>query len=52
MEEGVRERKNDKNEKNDEGKEVECPDDTPPDDTEEGVASTTLSIRQTRGCTK
>ena len=38
MEKGVSERKNDKNEKNDEEKEAECPDDTPPDDMEEGVS--------------
>ena len=38
MEEGVSERKYGRNEKNDEGKEAECPDDTPPDDMEEGVS--------------
>ena len=37
MEEGVSERKYDKNEKIDEGKEAECPDGTPPGDMEEGV---------------
>ena len=38
MEEGVSERKYDKNEKIDEVKEAEFPDDTPPDDMEEGVS--------------
>ena len=38
MEESVSERKYDKNENIDEGKEAECPDDTPPDDMEEGVS--------------
>ena len=37
MEEGVCDRKDDNNEKNDEGKEAECPDDTPPVDMQEGV---------------
>ena len=31
-------KKDDKNEKNDDGKEAEYPDDTPPDDMEEGVS--------------
>ena len=35
MEEGVNDRKNDKNEKNDEEKQEECPYDTPPVDIEE-----------------
>ena len=38
MEEGVSDRKDDKNGKNDEGKEAECPDDTPPVDMEKGVS--------------
>ena len=38
MEEGVSDRKNDKNKKNDEGKKAECPEDTPPVDMEEGVS--------------
>ena len=38
MEEGVSEKKDDNNEKIDEGKEAECPDGTPPDDMEEGVS--------------
>ena len=37
MEEGVGERKDNKNEKHYEGKEAECPYGTPPDDMEEGV---------------
>ena len=37
MEEGVSDRKDDKNEKNDEEKEAECLDDTIPFDMEEGV---------------
>ena len=37
MEEGANVRKYDKNEKNDEDKEAESPDDTSPVDTEEGV---------------
>ena len=37
MEEGVSDRKDDNNEKNDEEKQSECPDDTPPIDIEEGV---------------
>ena len=37
MEEGVGEKKDDKNVRIDEGKEVVCPDGTPPDDMEEGV---------------
>ena len=37
MEEGVGDEKDDKNENNDEGKEAECPDVTPPDDMEERV---------------
>ena len=37
MEEGVNDRKDDKNEKNDEGKEAEFPDDTSPIDIEVGV---------------
>ena len=36
--EGVNDRKSDKNEKKVEGKEAEFPDDTPPVDTEEGVS--------------
>ena len=38
MKEGVSERKDNKNENIDEGKEAECSDDTPPDDTEGGVS--------------
>ena len=38
MEEGVSERKDDKNGKIDEGKNAECPNDTPPKDMEEGVS--------------
>ena len=38
MEEGVSDRKNDRNEKNDEEKEAELPDDTPRVDMEEGVS--------------
>ena len=38
MEEGVSDRKYEKNEKNDEGKQSGCPDDTPPHDMEEGVS--------------
>ena len=38
MEEGVGEKKDDKNEKIDEEKEAECPDGTPTDDMEEGVS--------------
>ena len=38
MEEGVSDRKDDKNEKNDEGKEAYCPDDTSPVEMEEGVS--------------
>ena len=38
MEKGVGERRDDKNEKTDEEKEAECPDETPPDDMEEGVS--------------
>ena len=38
MEEGVSEKKDDKNEKIDEGKEAEFPDTTPPDYMEEGVS--------------
>ena len=37
MQESVSDRKDDKNGENDEGKEAEFPDDTPPDDMEEGV---------------
>ena len=37
MEEGVGEKKDDKNEIIDEGKEAACPDGTSPDDMEEGV---------------
>ena len=37
MEEGVSDRKDDKKEKNDEGKDVECHDDTSPADMEECV---------------
>ena len=38
MEDGVNDRKYDKNEKNDEEQETECPDDTYLVDTEEGVS--------------
>ena len=38
MEEGVGEKKHDKNEKIDDRKEAECPDGTPHDDMEEGVS--------------
>ena len=38
MEEGVSDRKYDKNEKNDEEKEAEFPDDTSPVDIEEGLS--------------
>ena len=38
MEEGTNDRKYDKNEKNDEEKEAECPQDTYPVDMEEGVS--------------
>ena len=38
MEKGVNDRKYEKNEKNDEEKEAECPDDNPPVDIEETVS--------------
>ena len=41
MEEGVSEKKGDRNETIDEWKEAECPDVTPPDDMEEGVSEIT-----------
>ena len=37
VEEGEGEKKHDKNERNFDGKEAECQDDTPPNDMEEGV---------------
>ena len=38
MEEGVSDRNDDENGKNDQGKEAECLDDTSPDEKEEGVS--------------